>query len=186
MRIFSLVAFYAVLCLLDAATTVHLAENFPEGRELNPYVDPASWSSLLVSPSAILLHVLFLGILILSEKNFRKLSPRNKWISDAILVAYISIFMIFMKTLAIINNLMPMIGISTPISHVLRLMQPLPGDEGVHYGLFWGLVFLLLAPLGTIIVKKLYGLPEAALETGISTPPQTQSPPDNAGPPVQP
>jgi hypothetical protein len=149
---------FAMLCFLDAATTIYLHENFPSGKELNPYVDPGSWAGLLLAPVKLLVYSLFVVSLMLSEKNSRKIAEDQSWLSDTLLLAYFPIFLIFIKVLAILNNLMPVAGISTPISHVL-MMKNVPGDESLHYSIFWSAAFLLLAPLGLYVVKYLYKLP---------------------------
>ena len=80
--------------------------------------------------------------------------------SDAVILAYFSLFIISVKVLAVINNLMPIMGFSTPISYVLEFMRPFPGDDDTHYGIFWSAVFILLAPLGIPLVKLIFRLPK--------------------------
>jgi hypothetical protein len=136
-----------VLSVVDAEITVYLSSAFPDGRELNPYVDPTSSRSMLFSPVALLMHTVFGALIIISERNFRR-PLSDKSMADAVMLAYFSLFIISVKVLAVINNLMPIMGFSTPISYVLEFMRPFPGDDDTHYGIFWSAVFILLAPLG--------------------------------------
>lgn len=156
MRLFSLVLLFAVLSLLDAGTTIYLYENFPSGRELNPYVYPGSWAGLLLAPVKFLIYALFLFCVIFSERNEKIISGTDGLLSDAAMVAYFPLFLIFTKVLAVLNNLMPMIGISTPISYVLMFMKNFPGDESIHYPMFWSALFLMMAPPGLWAVRRIY------------------------------
>jgi hypothetical protein len=64
--------------------------------------------------------------------------------------------------LAVINNLMPFMGISTPISYVLMFMENFPGNESQHLWMFLSTVFLVMAPVGLWIVKLIYRSKAAA------------------------
>jgi hypothetical protein len=59
MRPWILVAIFALLALLDALTTVYLFNTFPDGRELNPYVNPGSLSGLLFAPVKLVILLYF-------------------------------------------------------------------------------------------------------------------------------
>lgn len=156
MRLLLLILLFALLCLLDAASTIYLYQNIPSGRELNPYIDPGSFTGILLVPVKFIVYGLFLVCLMMAEKNEKTISAKGGLLSNAALLAYFSLFLIFTKVLAILNNLMPIVGISTPISYFLRFMQNFPGDESLHYSMFWSAMFLLLAPLGLSIVKHIY------------------------------
>lgn len=146
---------------MDAGTTVYLYENFPSGRELNPYVDPGGWLGILLAPVKFIVYAAFLFGVVIAEKRIQTISAKGGLLSDAALLAYLPLFLIFTKLLAVINNLMPMIGISTPISYVLMFTKHFPGSESLHYSMFWSVLFLILAPLGLTIVKSIYSLKPA-------------------------
>lgn len=156
MRPWTLVAIFALLALLDALTTVYLFNTFPDGRELNPYVNPGSLSGLLFAPVKLVIYFIFLVCLVFSENRAKAVATRSYALTDDVLVAYIPLFLIFIKLFAVINNLMPLLGISTPISYVLIAMKGLPGDESFHYSLFWTLLFLLMIPVGLMIIGRMY------------------------------
>jgi len=165
MRPYILVLIYAALSVLDAEITVYLSANFPDGRELNPYVDPTSRSSMLFSPVALLIHIIFVALVIASERNFSKTRPLpDKRLTDVVLLAYFSLFIISVKVIAVTNNLMPIMGLTTPISYVLEFMRPFPGDDDTHHGIFWSLIFLLLAPLGTRLIKRIFIGPQLKVD----------------------
>ncbi|MDP3518270.1 MAG: hypothetical protein Q8S94_13980 [Pseudohongiella sp.] len=156
MRPWLLVTIFIILCLLDAGMTVYLQHHFPLGRELNPYVDPTSWTGILLAPAKWIVYGLFLTCLLLAEKRVDVISAKNGLLTDAALLAYIPLFLIGAKMLAVSNNLMPMIGVSTPISYVLAAMENIPGDKALHYTIFWMVFFLLMAPLGLLLIKRIY------------------------------
>jgi|GEM_PF-6540347 len=158
MRAFFLISIFVVLCFIDAISTVYLFENYPSGRELNPYVDPQSMLGILLAPAKFIVYAVFLLGVVGAEKRVQTIASKEGLLSDAALLAYLPMFLIFTKLLAIANNLMPMIGISTPISYVLMFMENFPGSESLHYSMFWSALFLILAPVGLTIVKSIYRL----------------------------
>ena len=157
MRPFIFVLMFITLIVLDAATTVHLHNNFPQGRELNPYIDPGSWMSILLSPVKVAIYLLFLAGLAYSEKHATQLSAWSGSVPNAVLIAYIPVFLIFVKLIAVLNNVMPVMGLSTPVSYVLRAMNGLPGSQSAHYGFFWSAMYLLFALPGIWIIRHVYG-----------------------------
>lgn len=170
MRASLLIICYLSLSLADAATTVYLYEHFPSGRELNPFVDPDSWSGLLLAPLKLVVYIVFVFLVLYAEKNRDKFVTAEWLTTNAALAAYMMLFMIMVKVLAVANNLMPMMGFSTPISYVLMFMAPLPGDSGSHYTLFWSALFLLMAPPGLILVRHLYAEPGSKSRLQEATP----------------
>jgi hypothetical protein len=168
MRLIALIVIFAMLCVLDAGITIYLYNEFPGGRELNPYVTPSSWGGLLLAPVKFSVYAFFVFCLGLAERRPKQIWVNDSWTSNFAILAYIPIFMIFSKLLAITNNLMPVLGISTPISYVLMYMRFLPWDEDLNYSLFWSTMFFLLAPPGMWVVKRLYYYP-AAPTNAIST-----------------
>lgn len=156
MRPFLLISIFVLLCLMDAGTTVYLNENYPSGRELNPYTDPRGWLGILLAPVKFIVYAVFLLGVVIAERRIETISSKEGLLSDSALLAYLPLFLIFTKLFAITNNLMPTIGISTPISFVLMFMKNFPGNESLHYSIFWSVLFLVLAPLGLTIVKSIY------------------------------
>ena len=156
MRPFLLISIFVMLCLMDAGTTVYLYESYASGRELNPYIDPRGWFGILLAPVKFIVYAIFLLAVVFAERRIEMISAKGGLLSDAALLAYLPLFLIFTKLLAVLNNLMPLIGISTPISYVLMFMKNFPGNESLHYSIFWSVVFLALAPLGLTIVKMIY------------------------------
>lgn len=159
MRAAILIMSYLVLCLADAATTVYLAEHFPDGMELNPFIDSLDWFGLLLAPVKLIIYGVFIFLVVYSEINRQRFLVADWWSTNTALAAYIVLFMLMVKVLAILNNLMPMMGISTPISYVLMFMEPFPGDRESHYTLFWSGLFLLTAAPGLLLVRHFYTSP---------------------------
>ena len=162
MRPFLLILVYVMLNLMDAGTTVYLFENFPSGRELNPFVDPSSWQGLLLAPINFFVYAAFLLFIILAEKGKHNISAEGGFFSNAALAAYFSLFLTFTQLLAVINNLMPMVGISTPISYVMMFMSNFPGNEFQHQWMFWSMLFIVMTPAGLWVVKLIYRSKAAA------------------------
>jgi hypothetical protein len=162
LRPFLLILIYVMLELMDAGTTLYLYENFPSGRELNPYVDPSSWQGLLLAPVTFFVHAAFLLSVFFAEKGKHNIAAEGGLLSNAAHAAYFALYLIFTDLLAVINNLMPFIGIGTPISYVLMFMENFPGSEFQHLWMFLAVVFLVMAPVGLWIVKLIYRSKAAA------------------------
>jgi hypothetical protein len=156
MRPFILVLLFVVLTLADAATTLYLNVRYPEGMELNPFINPGDWRSILFAPVKILIYSLFVGAVFICEINKSKLAAWHGHVPNIVMLAYLPLFLIAVKGLAIANNLMPILGVSTPVSYLLLWMESLPGDRESHYALIWSAIFLLLAPLGVRLVRWIY------------------------------
>ena len=162
MRPFLLILVYVMLNLLDAGTTVYLFENFPSGRELNPFVDPSSWQGNLLAPIKFFVYAAFLLLLIMAEKGKHNISAEGGLFSNAAIAAFLALCLIFSKLLAVINNLMPMVGISTPISYVMMFMSNFPGNESQHQWMFLSVLYIVMAPVGLWVVKLIYRSKAAA------------------------
>jgi hypothetical protein len=151
-----------MLELMDAGTTLYLYENFPSGRELNPFVDPSSWQGLLLAPVTFFVHAAFLLSVFFAEKGKHNIAAEGGLLSNAAHAAYFALYLIFIDLLTVMNNLMPFIGISSPVSYVLMFMGNFPGSEFQHLWMFAAVVFLVMAPVGLWIVKLIYRSKAAA------------------------
>jgi hypothetical protein len=151
-----------MLELMDAGTTFYLYENFPSGRELNPFVDPSSWQGLLLAPVTFFVHAAFLLSVFFAEKGKHNIAAEGGLLSNAAHAAYFALYLIFIDLLTVMNNLMPFIGISSPVSYVLMFMGNFPGSEFQHLWMFAAVVFLVMAPVGLWIVKLIYRSKAAA------------------------
>ncbi len=162
MRPFLLILIYVMLELMDAGTTLYLYENFPSGRELNPFVDPSSWQGLLLAPVTFFVHAAFLLSVFFAEKGKHNIAAEGGLLSNAAHAAYFALYLIFIDLLTVMNNLMPFIGISSPVSYVLMFMGNFPGSEFQHLWMFAAVVFLVMAPVGLWVVKLIYRSKAAA------------------------
>jgi hypothetical protein len=151
-----------MLELMDAGTTLYLYENFPSGRELNPFVDPSSWQGLLLAPVTFFVHAAFLLSVFFAEKGKHNIAAEGGLLSNAAHAAYFALYLIFIDLLTVMNNLMPFIGISSPVSYVLMFMGNFPGSEFQHLWMFAAVVFLVMAPVGLWVVKLIYRSKAAA------------------------
>jgi len=155
-RISAFLLILLILSVLDGVLTVHLVESFPEGQELNPFVNTKSTSALFFSPSHMLVMSATLACLAFSEINCIKfldfIKARSLFVFPFIFPTYYAIS----RALSVLNNVFPLLGISTPIHWIRMPFQKLTESEFMQtvYAEFFFLI--LIFPFLIYLAKKFY------------------------------
>ncbi|MDP2141836.1 MAG: hypothetical protein Q8L20_13585 [Gammaproteobacteria bacterium] len=145
-----------ILFVLDAWTTAYLAANF-EGKELNPFIDTTNFASILFSPINFLVIAFVFFCLLYTEKKKSELKIFIESQSLKLTLFIFPIYFVFVKLLAVINNLFPIAGYSTPIHYFRIPFSGITGNPFLQLVLVNTVIGVLLAPFLIFSAKLLYG-----------------------------
>lgn len=152
-----------LLFLLDAWITEFLVENF-DGKELNPYLDTTSFLTILFSPAHFIVAGVVFVCLIYAEINEPNFHNYFKRASIKLWPFFFPFYFMITKSLVIVNNAFPIIGLSTPIHWLISPFEFFTEDEWNQTLMFHFVLIFILAPVFIPIAKKLYG--EKPLQQG--------------------
>lgn len=156
MTIKAVAIIFIILFILDAWTTFLAETNF-EGQELNPFIDTTDFSSILFSPINFVIFIIVLLCLFYSEKNKFHLKELFKIQSIRLTAFFFPTYFMFVKVFAIVNNIFPFFGYSTPI-HYLRIpFASVTDSPFIQLILVNTVSAIILMPAIIAIVKILYG-----------------------------
>lgn len=155
-RISAFLIVILTLAILDASITSYLVRNFPDGEELNPFVDTSSALTLIFSPSHIIVMGLTFGCLIYAEKYSSKLQDYIRDQSLLIMPFIFPTYFSLSRFFSVINNLFPLFDITTPISWI-RIPFTILTENAFMQTVYAEVLFLIItSPLLLYIAKRIY------------------------------
>lgn len=145
-----------LLFILDAWTTAVLAKSV-NGEELNPFVDTTDFSSILLSPMNFVVFSVVLFCLLYAEKNRSNVKEFFEKQSIRLTAYFFPIYFLFTKSFAIINNIFPFFGYSTPIHYLRMPFRSITENPFMQLILVNTISAIVLMPAIIFIAKFLYG-----------------------------
>lgn len=156
------------LAIADAGITHYLLRNFGEGQELNPFVTTTNFFSILLSPIPVLLTGGYVWCLLYAERNQERFQD---FIDEKSIKVGLFIFPIYFplsKFAAIINNLHPLFGKSTPVVWLQAPFESWTDSPFMQVVFAQTCILVLIFPILLYVAKRIYRVEPAEQDRPIS------------------